>query len=97
MTTESAPVIPTENAGESEEPVGIEVNAEVKDNEIAINKFPVDDLIKSIIEDPDQAEIIIKAIGDINYKIPYTATFNRKPKITSYFKLQPETSRNFKI
>ena len=69
MTTESAPVIPTENAGESEEPVGIEVNAEVKDNEIAINKFPVDDLIKSIIEDPDQAEIIIKAIGDINYKI----------------------------
>ena len=69
MTTESAPVIPTENAGESEEPVGIEVNAEVKDNEIAINKFPVDDLIKSIIEDPDQAEIIIKAIGDINYKV----------------------------
>ena len=55
MTTESAPVIPTENAGESEEPVGIEINAEVKDNEIAINKFPVDDLIKSIIEDPDQA------------------------------------------
>ena len=64
MTTESAPVIPTKNAGESEEPVGIEVNAEVKDNEIAINKFPVDDLIKSIIEDPDQAEIIIiKAIN----------------------------------
>ena len=51
MTTESAPVIPTENAGESEEPVGIEVNAEVKDNEIAINKFPVDDLIKSIIDE----------------------------------------------
>ena len=89
MTTESAPVIPTENAGESEEPVGIEVNAEVKDNEIAINKFPVDDLIKSIIEDPDQAEIIIKAIGDINYKIPYTATFNEN-KDNILLQLQPE-------
>lgn len=89
MTTESAPVIPTENAGESEEPVGIEVNAEVKDNEIAINKFPVDNLIKSIIEDPDQAEIIIKAIGDINYKIPYTATFNEN-KDNILLQLQPE-------
>ena len=89
MTTESAPVIPTENAGESEEPVGIEVNAEVKDNEIAINKFPVEDLIKSIIEDPDQAEIIIKAIGDINYKIPYTATFNEN-KDNILLQLQPE-------
>ena len=89
MTTESAPVIPTENAGESEEPVGIEVNAEVKDNEIAINNFPVDDLIKSIIEDPDQAEIIIKAIGDINYKIPYTATFNEN-KDNILLQLQPE-------
>ena len=89
MTTVSAPVIPTENAGESEEPVGIEVNAEVKDNEIAINKFPVDDLIKSIIEDPDQAEIIIKAIGDINYKIPYTATFNEN-KDNILLQMSPE-------
>ena len=41
-----------------------------------ISKFPVEDLIKSIIEDPDAAEAIIKAVGDVEYKIPYQAAFN---------------------
>lgn len=34
-------------------------------------------------------EIIIKAIGDINYKIPYTATFNEN-KDNILLQLQPE-------
>ena len=51
-------------------------NPELKDNHILISKFPVEDLIKSIIEDPDAAEAIIKAVGDVEYKIPYQAAFN---------------------
>ena len=89
MTTESAPVIPTENAGESEEPVGIEVNAEVKDNEIAINKFPVDDLIKSIIEDRTKLKLLLKLSEISITKIPYTATFNEN-KDNILLQLQPE-------
>ena len=56
--------------------VEVTVNAELKDNHILISKFPVEDLIKSIIEDPDAAEAIIKAVGDVEYKIPYQAAFN---------------------
>ena len=43
----------------------------------------------TVLPDPDQAEIIIKAIGDINYKIPYTATFNEN-KDNILLQLQPE-------
>ncbi len=90
MTTESAPVIPTENAGESEEPVGIEVNAEVKDNEIAINKFPVDDLIKSISSKIRTKLKLLLKLSEISItKIPYTATFNEN-KDNILLQLQPE-------
>ena len=68
-------IAPLENA-ENEAGDGVTVNAELKDNHILISKFPVEDLIKSIIEDPDAAEAIIKAVGDVEYKIPYQAAFN---------------------
>ena len=67
-------IAPLENA-ENEAGDGVTVNAELKDNHILISKFPVEDLIKSIIEDPDAAEAIIKAVGDVEYKIPYQAAF----------------------
>ena len=69
QTTSIAPLENAENEAED----GVTVNAELKDNHILISKFPVEDLIKSIIEDPDAAEAIIKAVGD---KIPYQAAFN---------------------
>ena len=70
QTTSIAPLENAENEAED----GVTVNAELKDNHILISKFPVEDLIKSIIEDPDAAEAIIKAVGE--YKIPYQAAFN---------------------
>ena len=72
QTTSIAPLENAENEAED----GVTVNAELKDNHILISKFPVEDLIKSIIEDPDAAEAIIKAVGDVEYKIPYQAAFN---------------------
>lgn len=88
MTTESAPVIPTENAGESEEPVGIEVNAEVKDNEIAINKFPVDDLIKVSSKIRTKLKLLLKLSEISITKFP-TQLLSTKTKITSYFNFNP--------
>lgn len=91
MLTESEPVVnPHQNAGkEGEAPKGIEVKAEVKDNQIIIDKLPVDELIKSIITDESQAEIIIKGIGDVNYTIPYTPTFDEN-KNHILLQLKPE-------
>jgi len=54
-------IAPLENA-ENEAEDGVTVNAELKDNHILISKFPVEDLIK--------------AVGDVEYKIPYQAAFN---------------------
>ena len=76
-----SPIVPEEvkealENAENEAEDGVTVNAELKDNHILISKFPVEDLIKSIIEDPDAAEAIIKAVGDVEYKIPYQAAFN---------------------
>lgn len=84
-------IVPTllQNYGKSNQPVGIDVNAEVKDDQIFIKKFPVDDLIKGIIEDPESAEAIIKAIGDVDYEIPYKAAFDDN-KNNILLQLSPE-------
>lgn len=76
-----------QNTGET--PEGVDVNAEVKDDNVLIDKFPVSDLIKSIINDEEKAETIIKAIGDINYKVPYQAAFNEM-KDSIYMQMKPE-------
>lgn len=90
MLTESAPIVnPHESNEEGEAPAGIEVKAEVKDNQIVINKLPVDALVKSIIKDENIAEIIIQGIGDVNCKIPYTATFDEN-RSNILLKLKPE-------
>ena len=88
MLTESAAVNPQENAEEGEEPAGAQVTAEVKDNQIMIKKLPVDDLIKSIVGE-ENAGVIIENIGDINYNIPYTPTFDEN-KANILLQLKPE-------
>ena len=63
--------------------------AEVKDNQVMIKKLPVDDLIKSIV-DEETAGIIIENLDDINYNIPYTAAFNDDSKGSILLQLKPE-------
>ena len=77
-----------ESIGEGEEPAGVDATAEVKDNQIMIKKLPLDDLIKSIVGE-DDAEAIIENLGDINYNIPYTATFDES-KSNILLQLKPE-------
>lgn len=88
MLTESAAVNLQENAEEGEEPAGAQVTAEVKDNQIMIKKLPVDDLIKSIVGE-ENAGVIIENLGDINYNIPYTPTFDEN-KANILLQLKPE-------
>lgn len=89
MLTESEPVNSPENAKEEEKPAGAEVTAEVKDNQIMIKKLPVDDLIKSIIDNDEVAEGIIANLGEINYNISYTPTFDEN-KNNILLQLKPE-------
>lgn len=89
MLTESEPVNSQENAKEGEKPAGAEVTAEVKDNQIMIKKLPVDDLIKSIIDNDEVAEGIIANLGEINYNISYTPTFDEN-KNNILLQLKPE-------
>lgn len=89
MLTESEPVNSPENAKEGEKPAGAEVTAEVKYNQIMIKKLPVDDLIKSIIDNDEVAEGIIANLGEINYNISYTPTFDEN-KNNILLQLKPE-------
>lgn len=78
-----------ESIGEGEEPAGVDATAEVKDNQIMIKKLPLDDLIKSIVNDDEIAAGIIEKLGDINYNIPYTPTFDES-KANILLQLKPE-------
>ena len=86
MLTEPS-VATLESTGE--EPAGVAVTAEVKDNQIMIKKLPLDDLIKSIVNDDEIAAGIIEKLGDINYNIPYTPTFDES-KANILLQLKPE-------
>ena len=57
-------------------------------SQIMIKKLPVDDLIKSIVGE-ENAGAIIENLGDINYNIPYTPTFD-EGKSNILLQLKPE-------
>ena len=89
MLTETAPSVNPQNYSfKEEQPQGATVTAEVKDNQIMIKKLPVDDLIKSIVGE-ENAGAIIENLGDINYNIPYTPTFD-EGKSNILLQLKPE-------
>lgn len=90
MLTKSDPSVNSHtNSLKEKQPEGASVTAEIKDNQVMIKKFPVEDLIKSII-DKGTAEIILTNPGDINYNIPYTATYNNDSKGSILLQLKPE-------
>lgn len=79
---------PQINAAEEAEP-GLDITAEVKDNNVFLKNLPIADLIKSIIEDPATADQIIAAIGEVNYQVGYKASFNEKQDLI-ILKLEPK-------
>ena len=70
-------VSPTEGEDNSEEtPAGVEVKAQVANDTIYIEQFPIKDIVLSIVGDEAVADNIVEAVGDVDYKIGY------KPELT---------------
>ena len=67
LITQVTPATVKENAGEA--PQGQDVNATVKNDTVFFDKLPVTELITSIVGDKDKAEAIVKAIGDVKYRL----------------------------
>ena len=68
-------------AEEGEEPQGTDVSAEVTNENVSFEKFPVADLITAIMG--EAAPGIIEAVGDVSYKVKYTPTFNDDKTVIS--------------
>lgn len=77
MQTISVPSL----AEEGEEPQGTDVTADVTNENVSFEKFPVADLITAIMG--DAAPGIIEAVGDVSYKVKYTPTFNDDKTVIS--------------
>lgn len=68
---------PTEGDDNAEEtPEGVEVKAQVANDTIYLEQFPINDIVLSIVGDKTVADNIVKAVGDVNYNIGY------KPELT---------------
>lgn len=59
--------------GEGEEPAGVDVAAQVKNDTVYFDEFPVRDLVVSIVGE-ESADAILEAIGKVSYKVGYEAT-----------------------
>ena len=73
---------------EGGEPVGIDVNAVVKNDTVYFDEFPVRDLIVSIVGE-EQADVIVEAIGKVSYKVGYEATMTAA-KDSVYMEFDPK-------
>lgn len=71
------PLKPEQQNEATEKPVGEDVAAAVEATEVVFAKFPVKDIIESIVPE-EQVAAIIEAIGDVTYKLPYTAALNKE-------------------
>ena len=68
----STNVFPSENESSEEgeeKPSGVDISAKVNNDTVYFEKFPIKDIVLSIIPDEDMADKIVEAVGDINYKL----------------------------
>ena len=77
MITISANPLKTENGDQDDSPVGID-------------KFPIKDIVFSIIKDEEKTNQILEAIGDVKYKVGYEARLNAA-KDSVRFTLDPKS------
>lgn len=83
------------STGETAE--GADITAKVKDRKLSFDKFPVEDLIKSIVGE-EAAAPIIAAIGNVTYEVAFDATFNENKNDAIHLKLDPKPLElNFEI
>lgn len=65
-----------EDEGENDESEpGVDVSATIENNTVRFEKFPIKNIVLSIVKDEDLANQIVEAVGDVNYNIEYEPAF----------------------
>lgn len=90
MITFSINPLETENGDQDETPVGTDISAKVDNDTVYFDKFPIKDIVFSIIKDEEKTNQIIEAIGDVKYKVGYKAQLNAA-KDSVCFTLDPKS------
>ncbi len=86
----SVNIAPHEGEDNEEDiPTGIDISATVKNDTVHFEKFPIKDIVLSIVEDEILADKIVEAVGDVNYKVGYDPTLTTA-KDSIKLKLNPE-------
>ncbi len=88
MNVESINPHEGEDGGEGK-PSGVEVAAEVKNDTICFENFPIKDIVLSIIPNEEMADKIVAAVGEVSYKIGYEPTLTADQD-SIRFTLDPE-------
>lgn len=70
-------------------PEGVDVSAKVDNDTVYLEKFPIKDIVLSIVRDETLADQIVEAVGDVNYKIGYEPTLS-EAKDSISFVMEPE-------
>lgn len=83
-----APATLTSNTPPSDIP-SVAIDAEVKNDTISITRFPVEALVKTIVTNEEEANKLIEKIGDVNYRIGFSAALNAA-RDTINLELNPE-------
>lgn len=68
---------------------GMDVSATIANNTLRFEKFPIKDIVLSIVKDEDLANQIVEAVGDVNYDIEYVPTLT-VAKDSIMMRLNPE-------
>lgn len=71
----SAQDLNTGNDGE-ESAQGVDITATIDKDSICFADFPIKDIVLSIVQDETMADQIVKAVGQVSYKVGYEGTLN---------------------
>lgn len=85
-------IVPSEgeDTGEGEDkPVGVDVSVKVNNDTVYFEKFPIKDIVLSIVKDETLADKIVEAVGDVSYKVGYAPTLTTA-KDSIQFVLDPK-------
>lgn len=75
--------------GDEGTPVGTDISAKLDNDTVYFENFPIEEIVRSIVENEEKADKIIEALGDVKYKIGYTPTLT-EAKDSVKFVLDPK-------
>lgn len=77
------------NPLEGEEADGVDISAEIDNDTVYFEKFPIRDIVLSIVKDEALTDRIVEAVGDIDYKVGYNPSLTAD-KDSVMFAMNPE-------